>query len=162
MTSPHPIAEKPLLKTLRILTGIMLAIQGVAFFFVSCFSVVMILLVGSLAFLSDGSDATNEQVKATGLMLLVMLFYPFAWTFMIVLSAINVLLRKRPVLIIILCALSILSEIGIFAYLRYMNESSLESFTISGQHAGLKVVTLSTMLIPLAGIIVAAMMRRGR
>jgi len=144
------------------LTGIVLAIQGVAFFFVSCFSVVMILLVGSLAFLSDGGAATNEQVKATGLMLLVMLFYPFAWTFMIVLSAINVLLRKRPVLIIILCALSILSEIGIFVYLGYMNGLSLESFTTRGRHAGLNVLALVTMLIPLAGIIVAAMMRRDR
>jgi len=112
------------------------------------------MLVGSLSFLSGSGATTNEQMEATGTDAGVMLLYPFLWTFMLELSAVNILLRKRPVLIIVLCLLSILSEIGMFVFLGHMNELSLESFTTI-QHAGFNVPAILAMLIPLAGIIVA-------
>jgi hypothetical protein len=152
--------ENPLMKTLRITTGIMLAIQGALFFSVSCFIGIITLLVGSLAFLAGAGAgaATDEQVKATGLVILLMVLYPFAWTLMLVLSSINILLRKRPWLIITLCFLSILSEIGLLIYMA--DRMQLQSFMALDKDTGWKLLGIITMLIPLAGVAVAFMMTR--
>lgn len=160
MTIPDQTPEKPLRKTLRIIVGIALAFEGAIFFSVSCFSFVMTLLMGGLAFLASGAAATDQQMKATGLMLLFMLLYPFVWTFTITLSAINILLRKRSALVVILCILSILNVAGVFAYLSYMGELSLQTFTnFGGRYGNLKILAVVMTLIPMAGIIVAIMMR---
>jgi hypothetical protein len=150
--------ERPLMKSLRMVTGVMLAIQGALFFIVSCFIGGLTLLLGGLAFLAGAGAATDEQVKATGLVLVLMVLYPFAWTLMLVLSSINILLRKRPWLVIILCILSILSETGLLIYIAAPMQ--LQSFMALNKDTGWKVLGIITMLIPIAGMIVAFMMKR--
>lgn len=160
MTLPNLISEKPFAKTLRVLVGIALAIVGVMFFFGSCFSFIMTLFMGGLAFLVGAGGATDEQIRSTGLVIVCVLLYPFAWTYMIIFSAINILLRKRAMLVIVLCLLSIVNEAGIFMYMAHRGEWSLQGVANLGAHTGWKILAILIMVIPFAGIIVAMRMRR--
>jgi len=67
MSAPNFTREKPVAKTLRMVVGIALAVIGVIFFFGSCFSFSMTLVVGGLAFLVGAGGAADEQMKVTEL-----------------------------------------------------------------------------------------------
>jgi hypothetical protein len=86
-----------------------------------------------------------------------MILYPFLWTTMLALSAINMLLRKRPMLIIMMCFLSIVSEIGAIIYIATPTE--LDVFLSLDKDAGLKIFLLIIMIIPLAGMMVGFTMK---
>jgi hypothetical protein len=146
--------EKPLLKTLRAITGFMLGIQGVLFFFASCIFGGFSLFIGGLAFLAGAGNATDDQLKASGLMLAFMIVYPFVWSLMLVLSSINILQRKRPTLIIILCLLSVLNDIVLLIYM-IEGPIQLQLLVSLDKDAGWKLFAFITMLTPLASVIIA-------
>jgi hypothetical protein len=159
-TLPPPglSSEKPWLKTLRITTGIALGIQTGLFMITSCIFGIFSLFIGGIAFLAGAGGATDQQIKTSGFMFLFMILYPFLWTTMLALSAINMLLQKRPMLIVIMCLLSIVSEISAIIYIA--TPAELDVFLSPDKDTGLKIFLLIIMIIPLAGMMVAVTMKR--
>lgn len=155
------VTEKTSAKSLRIIVGIALSVQSLVFFLGSWVFFVLIVFIGSLAFLGGAGSATEEQIKSTEWMLLFSILCPFIWTIMLVLAAINMLLCRRPVLIIVFCVISILNEMGLILYSVSISHRSLQSL-VTTRHIDLKVFALLALLIPLAAIVVAFRMKANR
>jgi hypothetical protein len=140
----------------RLIIGVLMTIETMLLINICIALAIFILFMGGIAFLAGGSAASDAQVKATFGMILLMAIAPFTWPILLAISTINIFLRKRPVLIIIFCVLSIIAELGLLlAFYKLDTEGRIKWLTFTTYH----ILLIVSILIPLAGVVLAFQMK---
>ena len=140
----------------RLIIGILMALETTLLVNICVALAIFVLFMGGMAFLAGGGAASDAQVKATFGMILLMAIAPFTWPILLAISTINIFQRKRPVLIIICCALSIIAELGLLlAFYKLDTEGRIKWLSFSTFH----ILLIVSILIPLAGVVLAFQMK---
>ena len=135
-------------RIVRIIVGIALGAQAGLLSLFAGFCLIFILLLGGMATIVSGGQATEENFVKAWLIMFAMILTPFVVTIFVAMSAASVLLRKGRMVVIIACLMMIAFPFAI----PYVTEEPLE----------LGNLTATIVIINSAGIIVALMMKPKR
>ncbi len=163
MLSPNPDdTRKPgnsekYWRTTRLFVGTLMGFQTALVFNVCIASAIIVVMLGGMAFLVGGSAATDANVKAGWLMIALMVIGPFLWPLLTMIGTINILREKRPLLIIVCCALSIVIELALL--LAIYRADMLEPIDLeSGSFPVFVGLAIVFIVIQLAGLVIGIRM----
>jgi hypothetical protein len=106
-------AENGLERAFRIIVGILLLMQTAVLLMISSFTSLFLPLLGGMAMIVGGGNASDDQVTKTWWMIGLMMVAPFVVTALIGIASIQILERKRPLLISIICGVSVITYLSL-------------------------------------------------
>ena len=143
----------------RLVIGILMSIEAVLLFNACVVFAMFVLLMGGMAFLVGGGSASDANVTTAWQIIFLTALGPFLWPLLLIIGAINIFLRKRPLLIIISCAVSIIIDSGLLLAIYRHDSLDPENMGTSNSWSMLIVLAIIFLVIPLAGLVVAFQMK---